>query len=173
MIPHVKLSSLAILLLFSFFCLNGQNSDSIACNRPLTVYQIDSICRLIDSNKTFVEGVSEGGFVNQKGGWEAYDLKSNNSDTLFRIRSNYFYYLTKVDYTATFYYFNRQVIKSIVEAEEKKSRKKWLPVYSAMYYFDNGKTIEIRVQIENPKYSNAVFILKQGQKYLDDFYLKR
>ena len=140
----------------------------MASKLHLTVFQIDSICNFIDSNEKLSEGISEGGFLNRKGGWETYDLKSKGGDTLFRIRNNI---STDLYQQTTFYYFDREVIKSIINIEDWHSSSKMKSVYSATYYFENNKAIKLLN--ENPKYSTASHILKQGQNYQDNFYRNR
>ena len=156
-----------LFVLFSFFA-NGQKSDCIAAKLQLTVLKIDSICNFIDSNKNLAEGIAEGEFYNQKGGWETYDLKSNQGDTLFRIRHNS---STDHYYQTTFYYFDKDIIKGIVRIEDYNSKSPKKSVYSATYYIANNKTIKILN--EDTKFSTALNIFKQGQNYQDNFYRNR
>ena len=46
--------------------MHGQNIATLRSQKVLTISQIDSICKSIDTNKSLVEGIAEGGFVNQK-----------------------------------------------------------------------------------------------------------
>ena len=165
---HFKIYYPTILFLLFCFIAKGQKGDTIVGKLHLTVFQIDSICNFIDSNEKLSEGISEGGFLNRKGGWETYDLKSKGGDTLFRIRNNISIDLYQ---QTTFYYFDKEVIKSIIKIEDSHSIDKMKSAYSATYYFENNKAI--KVLNEDPKYSTVLQILKQGQNYRDDFYLKR
>jgi hypothetical protein len=165
---HSKIFSSTILLFLFCVIAYGQKGDSIVGRKHLTVFQIDSICNFIDNNKKLSEGIIEGEFYNQKGGWETYDLKSKEGDTLFRIRHNS---STDLYHKTVFYYFNREVIKSIVKIEDWHSGSTMEPVYSATYYFQNN--IPIKVLNEDPKYSTTSDVLKQGQNYQDDFYHNR
>ena len=49
--------------------------------------------------------------------------------------------------------------------------KPWKTIYSATYYFSNGKPIKIIG--ENIKYSNASDILKQGLNFQDHYYKEK
>lgn len=156
---------LTIIFLLTAFVSYGQNSANLNNQQVFTIAQIDSICKSIDISKRLVEGIAEGGFVNQKGGWETYYLKNDGDDTLFRIRHNSstdFYYKT------TFYYFDKKVIKGIFEIEDWISDKRMKSIYSVTYYFEDDKPI--KVLNENPKYSTATEFLKQGQDYQLNFY---
>lgn len=133
----------------------------------MTVSQIDSVCKLIDNNKQLSEGISEGGFFDQKGGWEIYDLKNKGSDTLFRIRHNI---STNLYRKTIFYYWDKELIKAIVKIEDWNNGRTKQDVYSATYYFAN-KT-PIKILDEDPKYSTASTIIVQGQKHQDNFYSK-
>jgi len=153
------------MLLLCSFVLYGQNSDVVNVEQVLTVAQIDSISKSIDSSKRLVEGIAEGGYVNRKGGWETYDLKSKTGDTLFRIRHNI---STGLYRKTTFYYLNKQLIKSSVEIEGCNPSTKRKVAYSATYYFNNGKPI--KVINENTKYSTAPEMVKQGLSFQNNFY---
>ena len=166
--PYSNILCLTIIFLLFSFRLHGQNIATLRSQKVLTISQIDSICKSIDTNKSLVEGIAEGGFVNQKGGWETYDLKSNRGDTLFRIRHNS---ATDLYYKTTFYYFDKKVIKCIYEIENRNSGNSMNPFYSVTYYFENDKPI--KVLNEDHKYSTASYILTQGQNYQDNFYRDR
>ena len=162
--PTSKIPFLTIILLLSTVVLYGQN-NTVNGKLVLTAIQINSICKSIDDSKRLVEGIAEGGFVNQKGGWETYDLKSKGGDTLFRIRHNS---STDLYSKTTFYYFNKQLIKSSMEIEDWNSASKMKTVYSATYYFSDNKPI--KVINENTKHSTASEMIRQGLSYQNNFY---
>jgi hypothetical protein len=165
MIPHFKIQLLTITVLLFSLVTYGQQRDTATGKQVLTVAQIDSICKTIDSNKRLIEGIAEGGFYNQKGGWETYDLKSKDGDTLFRIRHNS---STDLYHKTTFYYFYKQLIKSSIEIEDWNSGTKMKLLYAATYYFSNGKPI--KVINENKTYSTASEMINLGINHQNNFY---
>lgn len=162
--PTSKIPFLIIILLIFTVISYGQK-DTVTGKQVLTAVQIDSICKSIDDSKSLVEGIAEGGFVNKKGGWETYDLKSKDGDTLFRIRHN-----SSTDFyrKTTFYFFDKQLVKSSMEIEKRNSANKMKPVYSVTYYFSNSKPF--KVIHENTKHSTASEMIRQGLSYQDNFY---
>jgi hypothetical protein len=165
MAPFSKMyAATAMLFSLSFFAF-GQSNDNVTFDRNSAIFKIDSICKSIDENKNLVEGIIEGGYYNKEGGWAMHDLKSKNGDTLFRIRhesSTDFYYKTR------YYYRNKQVIKGVIEIEDWNSGPAMKRIYSATYYFDNGKLV--KALNEDREYSNASDMLKEGQSHQTYFY---
>lgn len=165
MMLYSKTYFLTISILLFCYITYGQQNDELIAKQNLTISKIDSLCNFIDGNKNLAEGIAEGGFVNRKGGWETYYMKSKDGDSVFRIQHN-----SSIDlyYKTTFYYSRNKVIKGIMTIEDWNSRFEVKMIYSAIYYFE--KDIAIKVINENAKYSNATKMLKAGQNFQDEYY---
>jgi hypothetical protein len=150
---------LIVIFVFLTFLSWGQNSDR-------TLVRIDSICSSIDNNKNLFEGIAEGTVTNKRGktigGYETRDLKDHNS--LYRLTYSM---STDKTYTTIYYYADKTLIKAFTTIE-KWDVNHLSPMYSATYYFDNNHVI--KVVGENREYSNADYLLNEGNKFLTDFY---
>ena len=158
MIQIFKIYSLSIFILFLFvFAHLKFDKEKIA---QLTISDIDRICNIIDKNKELVEGIREGGSIDNKSSFETYDLKDKRNKILYRIRD---YSRTEKDYCKrVFYYHLSNVIKVVIQTEITEKDKK-IHQMTTLYY-DKNKLIK-----QLGEKANYQAILKLGLEFQTQF----
>lgn len=94
-------------------------------------------------------------------------MKNESQKELFRIRHNTSTTLYRKN---IFYYYNKKLIKAVIEIEDWNSKTEMQKIYNAVYYFDNEKILKI--ENKNIKFSNVKSVLNIGNHYNSAFYTK-
>ena len=143
-------------LLFLPILIFGQNQKTKLKNK---LNKIDSIVELINkTEKKYPEGIMEGpiiysGLFKKNGGWEAYNLRENDSIPL-RIRYNLA--LRKIYESYEFYYSNGKLIYINLNVTYYRRKKRNKPFERKLYFKDSKLIFDSNPKIKDYDIKNIL-----------------